>query len=107
LARRGITSTAAGLALVLETHAVTATPTAIAEGIARGARGVVRPSDSPSVTSPPGRLRWSNSCVCRCDTRTLQPNRQGVNDAVGQVSSKCRGISRRRQCEPARQTYIA
>lgn len=59
LTRRGITSTAAGLALVLETHAVTATPTAIAESIARGARGAVCPSDSPSVTSPPGRLRWS------------------------------------------------
>jgi RNA polymerase sigma factor (sigma-70 family) len=59
LARRGITSTAAGLALVLETHAVTATPTAITEGIARGARGAVRPSGGPNVISMPLRPGWS------------------------------------------------
>lgn len=59
LTRRGVTSTAAGLALVLETHAVTSTPTAIAEVIVRGTRVALRPSGSPSVTSPPGRLRWS------------------------------------------------
>jgi RNA polymerase sigma factor (sigma-70 family) len=59
LTRRGITSTAAGLALVLETHAVTATPPTIAEGIARGACGAVRPSGGPSVISMPLRLGWS------------------------------------------------
>ena len=59
LTRRGITSTAAGLALVLETHAVAATQPAIAEGIARGACGAVRPSGGPSVISMPLRLGWS------------------------------------------------
>ena len=59
LARRGVNSTAAGLALVLETHAVTTTPPSVAEGILRCTRGALRPSGIPSVTSPLVRLGWS------------------------------------------------
>ncbi len=59
LAQRGITSTAAGLALVLEAHAVTSTPPSITEGILRGTRSALRPSGAASTISMPLRLRWS------------------------------------------------
>ncbi len=59
LTQRGITSTSVGFALAMESHAVAATPPAIAESILRGTRGLLRPSSSPSATSTPVRLRWS------------------------------------------------
>jgi hypothetical protein len=59
LAQRGITSTVTGLAVVLETHAVAATPPSITENILRGTRGIVRPIGRDVVTSPQFRLRWS------------------------------------------------
>jgi len=59
LAQRGITSTAAGLALVLETHAVAATQPAIADAILRVTRAVLQSSGSSTVTSRSFRIRWS------------------------------------------------
>ena len=59
LAQRGITSTATGLAILVEAHAVAATPPAIAECILSGTRAALRPSGTSSVTSRPFRIRWS------------------------------------------------
>ena len=59
LAQRGITSTAAGLAILVEAHAVAATPPSITENILRGTRGIMRPTGRAVVTSPRFRLGWS------------------------------------------------
>jgi RNA polymerase sigma factor (sigma-70 family) len=59
LIQRGITPTTGGLAILVEAHAVAATPPAIAENILRGTRSILRPTARTIVTSSRFRLKWS------------------------------------------------
>jgi len=59
LIQRGITPTTGGLAILVEAHAVAATPPTIAENILRGTRSILRPTGRTVVTSPRFRLGWS------------------------------------------------
>jgi hypothetical protein len=59
LIQRGITPTTGGLAILVEAHAVAATPPAISENILRGTRSILRPTARTVVTSSRFRLGWS------------------------------------------------